>query len=45
MVSVSLLCRSVSLEIERLGVCPIQSVRMSVVDPLAILPLLEEAVA
>jgi transcription antitermination factor NusG len=44
-VSVSLLCRSVSLEIERLGVCPIQSVRMPVVDPLAILPLLEEAVA
>jgi transcription antitermination factor NusG len=44
-VSVSLLCRSVSLEIDRCAVCPIQSTRTGVVGPLAILPLLEEAVA
>jgi transcription antitermination factor NusG len=44
-VSVSLLCRSVSLEIERSGVSPIQPARMPMVDPLTILPLLEEAVA
>jgi transcription antitermination factor NusG len=44
-VSVSLLCRSVSLEIERSAVCPIQPTRTAVVGPLAILPLLGEAVA
>jgi transcription antitermination factor NusG len=44
-VSVSLLCRSVSLEIERSGVSPIQPARMPVVEPLAILPMFEEAVA
>jgi hypothetical protein len=44
-VSVSLLCRSVSLEIERSAVCPIQSTRTAAADPLEILPLLEEAVA
>jgi transcription antitermination factor NusG len=44
-VSVSLLCRSVSLEIERSAVCPIQTTRDAVVCPLANLPLLEEAVA
>jgi len=43
-VSVSLLCRSVSLEIERSAVYPIQSTRTAVVGPLAILPSLEEAV-
>ena len=43
-VSVSLLCRSVSLEIERSAVCPIQS-RTAAVRPLAIPSLLEEAVA
>jgi transcription antitermination factor NusG len=43
-VSVSLLCRSVSLEIERFAVCPI-STRTGVAGPLANLPLLEEAVA
>jgi transcription antitermination factor NusG len=44
-VSVSLLCRSVSLEIERSAVYPIQSTRTAVVEPFAILPLLEEPVA
>ena len=44
-VSVSLLCRSVSLEIERSAVCPIQTTRTAVDSPLAILPLLEEALA
>jgi transcription antitermination factor NusG len=43
--SVSLLCRSVSLEIERSGVCPIQSTRIALVRPLAIPPLLQGAVA
>jgi transcription antitermination factor NusG len=44
-VSVSLLSRSVSLEIERSGVCPIRPARMPEADTLATLPLLEEAVA
>ncbi|SRR6266851_5230152 len=43
--SVSLLCRSVSLEIERSGVCAIQPTRIPVIGQLAILPWLEEAVA
>jgi transcriptional antiterminator NusG len=43
-VSVALLCRSVSLEIERSAVCPIQSLTAAV-RPLAIPSLLEEAVA
>ena len=42
-VSVSLLCRSVALDIDRSGVCPIQSTRSTVVGPPAILPLLEGA--
>jgi transcription antitermination factor NusG len=44
-VSVSLLCRSVSLEIERSEVCPIGPTRMPVVGSVAMLPVLEEAVA
>jgi transcription antitermination factor NusG len=44
-VSVSLLCRSVSLEIERSAVYPIQSTRTAAVAPLSVLPLFEEAVA
>jgi transcriptional antiterminator NusG len=44
-VSVSLLCRSVSLEIERSGVCPIQPMRTALVGRLAIPPLLQGAVA
>jgi transcription termination/antitermination protein NusG len=43
-VSVSLLCRSVSLEIERSGVCPIQPTRTALVGPLAVPPLLQGAV-
>ncbi len=42
-VSVSLLCRSVSLVIERSGVCPVQPTWMPVVG--AILPVLEGVVA
>jgi transcription antitermination factor NusG len=44
-VSVSLLCRSVALEIDRSGVCPIQSARSTVVGQLAIPQLLEPALA
>jgi transcription antitermination factor NusG len=44
-VSVSLLCRSVSLEIDRSGVCPIQPARTVLVGPLAIPPLLQGAAA
>ena len=44
-VSVSLLCRSVSLEIERSGVCPIQAKLMRGIGSLPVLPVLEEAVA
>ncbi len=40
-VSVSLLCRSVALEIDRSGVCPIQSSESAVLGPLSIAPLLE----
>jgi transcription antitermination factor NusG len=44
-VSVSLLRRSVALEIDRSGVCAIQPARTAVVQPLGILPMLERAVA
>jgi transcription antitermination factor NusG len=44
-VSVSLLRRSVALEIDRSWVCPIHPTRNAVVGPLAILPLLEPVVA
>jgi transcription antitermination factor NusG len=44
-VSVSLLCRSVSLEIERSRVCPIQPMRTALVGPMAIPPLLQGGVA
>jgi transcription antitermination factor NusG len=44
-VSVSLLRRSVALEIDRSGVCAIQTARPAVVRPPAILPALERAVA
>lgn len=40
-VSVSLLCRSVALEIDRSGVCPIQSSGSAVLGPLSMAPLLE----
>jgi transcription antitermination factor NusG len=43
-VSVSLLCRSVALEIDRSGVCPIQSARSTVVRQLAIPQLLRPVV-
>jgi transcription antitermination factor NusG len=44
-VSVSLLCRSVALEIDRSGVCPIQSARSTLVGQLAIPQLLEPVLA
>jgi len=44
-VSVSLLCRSVSLEIERSGVSPIQPTPAPVVGSLAMLPAFDEVVA
>jgi transcription antitermination factor NusG len=44
-VSVSLLRRSVALEIDRSWVCPIQPMRTVVVGPPAIQPLLERVVA
>jgi transcription antitermination factor NusG len=44
-VSVSLLCRSVALEIDRSGVCPIQPARTTVVGGLAIPQLLEPVLA
>jgi transcription antitermination factor NusG len=44
-VSVSLLCRSVALEIDRSGVCPIQSARSTAVGQLAISQLLEPVLA
>jgi transcription antitermination factor NusG len=44
-VSVSLLCRSVALEIDRSGVCPIQSARTTVVGQLAIPMSLEPVLA
>lgn len=40
-VSVSLLCRSVALEIDRSGVCPIQSPEAAVLGSLSVGPLLE----
>jgi transcription termination/antitermination protein NusG len=40
-VSVSLLCRSVALEIDRSGVCPVQSPESAVLGPLSVGPLLE----
>ncbi len=40
-VSVSLLCRSVALEIDRSSVCPMQSAETAVIGPLSIPPLLE----
>lgn len=44
-VSVSLLCRSVSLEIERSRIDPIQSTRTSVVGSLEMMPAFDEGVA
>jgi transcriptional antiterminator NusG len=44
-VSVSLLCRSVALEIDRSGVCPIESARTTEFGRLAIPQLLEPALA
>jgi len=44
-VSVSLLCRSVALEIDRSGVCPIQSARSTLVGQLTIPQLLEPVLA
>ncbi len=44
-VSVSLLCRSVALEIDRSGVCPIQSARTTTFGELAIPQLLEPMLA
>jgi transcriptional antiterminator NusG len=43
-VSISLLCRSVALEIDRSGVCPIQQGRITVVGKLAIPRLLRPVV-
>ncbi|SRR6266704_4098380 len=40
-VSVSLLCRSVALEIDRSGVCPVQSTGSAVLVPFSFPPLLE----
>jgi transcription antitermination factor NusG len=44
-VSVSLLCRSVALEIDRSGVCPIQAAQSTVVGELAIPQLLKPVLA
>lgn len=44
-VSVSLLCRSVALEIDRSGVCPIQSAQATGIGQLAVPQLLEPVLA